>query len=225
MPDNPTCVRHARRVDVEALKEAHPIQDVVARYGVALRRQGRASVGRCPFHDDQGRPNFYTWPDTHSWFCFRCAVGGDAIRFVEMAEGVDFLEAVERLTGGARAGQLLPCGPHVNTASATSQAPVAFAGRDHDEVAVLRAATWLYHERLLADSTALAYLRRRGSTGPPPSPAASGTPRAISSSPHCAGSVYHLGQRCGSACSPAPVGSSWAAASWYPSCGRETRSG
>ena len=92
-------VQHAARVDVEALKEAHPVQEVLAAYGVELRRQGRAAVGRCPFHADHGRPNLHVWADTASWFCFRCCVGGDVLRFVELAEGLSFREAVQHLTG------------------------------------------------------------------------------------------------------------------------------
>jgi DNA primase catalytic core len=148
-------------VDVEALKEAHPIGDVVASYGVELRRQGRGWAGRCPFHDDQGRPNFFVWPGTRSWWCFRCDLGGDVLRFVELAESVGFLEAVERLTGGARAGartarRAPPPSP------VPRAAPVALDERGPEELAVLRTATSLYHHRLLADSAALAYLQRRG---------------------------------------------------------------
>jgi DNA primase len=158
---NSTVWRRAARVDLEALKEAHPIQDVVARYGVELRRQGRCWVGRCPFHHDRGRPNFFVWPDTRSWWCFRCDLGGVVLRFVELAESVGFLEAVERLTGGARAGartarRAPPPAP------VPRAAPVAVDDRGPEELAVLRTATSLYHHRLLADSAALMYLQRRG---------------------------------------------------------------
>jgi hypothetical protein len=52
-------------VDVEALKRAHPIEEVAGSLGIELRRLGRALVvGRCPLHDDRGRPNFHVWPQT-----------------------------------------------------------------------------------------------------------------------------------------------------------------
>jgi DNA primase len=60
-------VSPARRVDTAALKSAHPIADVVARYGVDLRPCGRTLVGRCPFHADQGRPNLTVYPATASY--------------------------------------------------------------------------------------------------------------------------------------------------------------
>jgi hypothetical protein len=37
------------RFDTEALKTAHPVEDVVAGYSVDLRPSGRVLVGRCPF--------------------------------------------------------------------------------------------------------------------------------------------------------------------------------
>ena len=59
------------RIDTDALKLAYPIGDVVARYGVELKRQGRAMVGRCIFHPDGGRPNLYIYADSESWRCYR----------------------------------------------------------------------------------------------------------------------------------------------------------
>ena len=93
--------RRIRDIDVAALKQAHPIEAVIRRYAVELRRVGRSLSGRCPFHDDQGRPNLYVWPETGSWFCFRCALGGDVIHFVELAEKLSFREAIDRLDGSA----------------------------------------------------------------------------------------------------------------------------
>ncbi|MBV9899277.1 MAG: hypothetical protein JO020_34405, partial [Chloroflexi bacterium] len=40
----------------------HPIAEVVAQYGIDLRRSGSALVGRCPFHADGGRPNLTLFP-------------------------------------------------------------------------------------------------------------------------------------------------------------------
>lgn len=49
--------------------------------------------------------------------------------------------------------------------SFSSQAPRQRAScdeRDPEELGVLRAATWLYHQRLLTDPGALSYIERRG---------------------------------------------------------------
>ncbi len=157
--DGASYARRGVRVDVEALKQAHPIEEVVERYGIQLRRQGRAAVGRCPFHADGGRPNLHVWADTRSWWCFRCNAGGDVIRFIELAEAVTFREAVERLTGSPNhrpVRAVLPPPP------AAVRTPAGFQQRDADELIVLRATTLLYHQRLLTDPKALAYLEQRG---------------------------------------------------------------
>ena len=85
--------------DVAAIKASHPIAGVVAGYGIALRPAGKALVGRCPFHEDTGRPNLHVYPTTGSYFCFRCGKGGDAIDFVMRRERLGFLAACDRLQG------------------------------------------------------------------------------------------------------------------------------
>src|SRR3954447_38480 len=98
----------AQRFDVTAIKRAHPITEVVLGYGVELCSRGRALVGRCPFHDDGGRPNLHVYPATQSWYCFRCALGGDVIDFVERIEGLSFRGAVARLQD-APPTRSIPC--------------------------------------------------------------------------------------------------------------------
>ena len=52
----------ASRVDTDLLRQQHPIVDVIAQYGIELRRRGSAFTGRCPFHVDRGRPNLAAYP-------------------------------------------------------------------------------------------------------------------------------------------------------------------
>jgi DNA primase len=144
------------RYDAEALRREHPIADVVASYGIALRPSGRALVGRCPFHPDGGRPNLHVYPDTGSFYCFRCAVGGDAIEFVRRRENVGFGEACRRLAG---------LGP--TSASPPSARPPARRERRWDrltleEQVVMNTACALYQHALWREPRALAYLRERG---------------------------------------------------------------
>src|SRR5260370_577723 len=88
------------RADLDALRQTHPNAEVISRSGVELQPRGRAMVGRCPFHDDRGRPNLYVYPDRQSFYCYRCQVGGDVIDFVRRRENVGFAEACRRLAGG-----------------------------------------------------------------------------------------------------------------------------
>lgn len=146
-----------QRIDTDALKRSRPISEVVASYGIELRSSGRTLVGRCPFHTDGGRPNLFVYPTTDSFYCFRCGIGGDAITFVEQIEGIDFREAVTRLCVSGPAISWLP-----------RISPVPTKRRDRstswgvEEWACLAAAVELYHNRLLTDSRALAYVERRG---------------------------------------------------------------
>lgn len=143
------------RVDVAELRRTHSIADVVARYGVELQPRGRILVGRCPFHDDRGRPNLYVYPETNSFYCFRCAIGGDVIDFIRRTENVGFPEACRRLAGLPLA---LP-GPVPE--------PPRRRGRRWDrltieEQVVLNTACALYQRALWRTPEALAYVRARG---------------------------------------------------------------
>jgi DNA primase len=61
-----------------------------------LRRVGSRWTGLCPFHDER-TPSFSVDPERGLYHCFGCGVGGDAIRFVQETEALDFPEAVEAL--------------------------------------------------------------------------------------------------------------------------------
>src|SRR5260370_38481547 len=82
------------RVDTAVLKLAHPIAEVVARYGVELKRQGRAMVGRCIFHPDTGRPNLHIYADSESWRWHRCGIGGALPSFLKRPENNAFRKTV-----------------------------------------------------------------------------------------------------------------------------------
>src|SRR5215472_12502632 len=84
-------------IDTEAVRRQHPLADVVAAYGIELRRSGSALVGRCPFHADRGRPNLTVYSLSGRWVCYRCGEKGDVIGFVQQIEHLGFRNAVSRL--------------------------------------------------------------------------------------------------------------------------------
>lgn len=140
------------------LKRDHPVAEVITSYGISLRPAGRALVGRCPFHADRGRPNLYVYAASQSWYCYRCATGGDVIRFIEMIEGVGFRAAIARLVGDRPAMVTPPTRPgRKRPVCRTRHIPPGTAER-----ACLAAAVELYQNRLLADPATLAYLDHRG---------------------------------------------------------------
>lgn len=77
---------------IEQIKVSSNLSSIVAVY-IDLDRYGKA---RCPFHDDR-HASFSIKKDGKYWKCFGCGIGGDVIKFVELIEGVSFLEAVRRL--------------------------------------------------------------------------------------------------------------------------------
>ena len=90
-----------RDEDIAAVRERSPIDEVVGEY-LQLRNAGGGSLkGLCPFHDEK-TPSFNVTPARGLFYCFSCAEGGDAIKFVQKIDGLSFVEAVERLA--ARAG-------------------------------------------------------------------------------------------------------------------------
>jgi len=86
----------AERIDVAAIRAAHPILAVVAAAGVELSGTGRRRLGRCPFHEDRA-PSLVVYPVTASYFCFGCGAGGDVVDFVGRLQGTGFRETAARL--------------------------------------------------------------------------------------------------------------------------------
>lgn len=149
------------RIDTHALKRDHAVDHVVARYGIELRPAGKALVGRCPLHPDGGRPNLHVYPANGSWFCYRCAVGGDVISFVERVERLGFRDAVDRLRATTGAGFAAAAPAYRPIRRQWGRRPTG-AGGGRNERACLAAAVELYHNRLLTEPGALAYVEGRG---------------------------------------------------------------
>lgn len=89
---------------LQELRFKNNISDVISGY-VNLRRRGRNMVGLCPFHGEK-TPSFTVYPETDSFYCFGCGVGGDVIGFIRRAENLDYIDAVKLLA--QRAGMEMP---------------------------------------------------------------------------------------------------------------------
>ncbi len=72
--------------------------DIVRLVGeyVQLKRIGRSVKGLCPFHHEK-TPSFHVNAERHTYHCFGCGVGGNAVDFLMRMENLSFPEAVERL--------------------------------------------------------------------------------------------------------------------------------
>jgi len=96
---------------IEDLRQRVPLSDVVGRR-VKLIRKGRRHSGLCPFHAEK-TPSFSVVDDDGFYHCFGCGVHGDAISFLREMDGLEFMEAVERLAemAGLAVPRTLPQDP------------------------------------------------------------------------------------------------------------------
>jgi phage/plasmid primase-like uncharacterized protein len=74
-----------------------PIETVVAKFGLKVRRQGRELVGPCPTCG--GRDRFAVSPSKQLWNCRGCSLGGDAIDLIRHVDGCSYREALRVLEG------------------------------------------------------------------------------------------------------------------------------
>ncbi len=83
------------RDSIDRLRDAIDMVELVGTK-TDLRRVGSRYTGLCPFHDER-TPSFSVNAADKLFYCFGCQAKGDAIGFVEQAEGLDFVDAVEML--------------------------------------------------------------------------------------------------------------------------------
>lgn len=91
-------------VDADEVRAAADIVAVISSR-MKLRRKGREFVGICPFHEDRS-PSMavITHKGRGFYKCHACGAGGDAVRFVMEFDGVDYPEALRRISDGFTAG-------------------------------------------------------------------------------------------------------------------------
>ncbi|HEX5403955.1 MAG TPA: CHC2 zinc finger domain-containing protein [Pseudonocardiaceae bacterium] len=87
------------RVDVEAVRAANSLAEVIATSGVELTARGHGYVGRCPFHDDH-TPSLSVDGTRGRFHCFGCGAHGDVIDYVTRLTGLGFRDAVQMLQAG-----------------------------------------------------------------------------------------------------------------------------
>ncbi len=141
---------------LDELRARIPLGALIGRR-VRLTRAGRELKGLCPFHAEK-TPSFHVVEDKGFFHCFGCGAHGDAIAFLMRADGLSFMEAVERLA--AEAGLAVPRpSPEVaaaaerlaSLAAIAEAAAEAFARRLH--LPEGRAALGYLHHRGLTDET------------------------------------------------------------------------
>lgn len=147
--------------DIERVRNAVDIAEVIGGY-VTLKRRGAGDLwGRCPFHSEK-TASFHVRSDRGMFHCFGCGKGGNAFTFIMEMERLTFAEAVRLLAD--RAGITL----RERRDSAASER----ARSETDRLTAVNAfaARWFHSHLTGANLTAEAarardYLAGRGVTG------------------------------------------------------------
>ena len=83
------------RTQIDEVKSRVDIVSVIEKY-ITLKKTGKNYTGLCPFHTEK-TPSFTVTPSIQLYKCFGCGESGDAIKFLEKAEHLEFKEALEKL--------------------------------------------------------------------------------------------------------------------------------
>ncbi len=132
-------IEQVKRTDLVALVQAK---------GIELKKNGKGYFGLCPFHADKN-PSLSINPTQNLFQCFGCGAAGDAIRFVELFDHVDFKEAVKRLSGNG-----------FKTAAVKAEPEQPAKGLSVKERKLLARVVSYYQHTLTADSRGLNYLKQ-----------------------------------------------------------------
>ncbi|MEO7747067.1 MAG: DNA primase [Candidatus Saccharimonadales bacterium] len=141
-------------VNTDAKEEVRARLDIEAVIGeyVTLRRAGRNWKGLSPFSDEK-TPSFVVSPEKGIWHDFSSNQGGDVFSFVMQVEGMDFRGALEHLA--RKAGVDLSQFEEKTSSSGLSEKKKRMR-------AMQDTAATFYQRTLLANETAIAYIKKRG---------------------------------------------------------------
>jgi DNA primase catalytic core len=149
--------------DIDRVKRDTDLAALAQSRGVEFKKHGRDLIGRCPFHNDQGTPNFIVSPGKGLWHCMACGKAGNAIQFVQQHDGLSFRHAFELLRTGGKA--IFTARP-LTKQSTVPLLPCPLDA-EADDVTLFAQVVAYYHERLKSlqtatTATARAYLASRG---------------------------------------------------------------
>jgi DNA primase len=145
--------------DLDQVKRQTDLLALVRSRGIELARHGTKDfIGRCPFHDDQSKPNFIVSPAKGLWHCMACGKAGNVIQFVQQHDGVSFRHAFDLLQQG---GPAVFSAQPMQKQSTVPKLPCPLDA-EADDTTLFSQVVSYYHERLKQTPTARAYLASRG---------------------------------------------------------------
>ena len=145
--------RTQERQELDELKARVDLAGLIEASGVALRKVGKNLLGRCPFHDDHNA-SLSVNAEARLWNCLGCEAGGDALRFLQLKEKLEFPQALARLR--ELAGEF-PCDPTPTRPGPDDPLPGGLVRAE-----LLARVAELYHQRWRESPAAQDYLRSRG---------------------------------------------------------------
>lgn len=84
------------REEIDQVRAAADIVELVRARGVELRQVGTRQVGLCPFHAER-TGSFNVNAATNTYRCFGCGEKGDVFSFIMAMDGLPFIDAVRSL--------------------------------------------------------------------------------------------------------------------------------
>ena len=147
-----------RPPDILQVKLAYPLEEVVERAGVRLKRSGpNRLVGLCPLHPDRNA-SFTIYLDRQRFTCFGCKARGDVLDFVQLHERLAGVrEACAWLTGGAA-----PATTRKYPGPQPTRRERRWDRLTLEEQLVMNLAGVLYRDALWRKPAVLRYLHERG---------------------------------------------------------------
>lgn len=146
------------QIDASIIDQIKDRVDIVELIGkqLKLKRSGGNYFANCPFHKEKSA-SFSINSVKQYYHCFGCGASGNAITFIMHYDGVDFVEAVQRLA--SKVGIVIPTTNMVKLTKAQVQEQKQ---HKHDLESTIMRAVKFYQSNLANSSLATNYLLDRG---------------------------------------------------------------
>ncbi len=140
---------------IEKVLSRVDIVNVISRY-IPLTKKGKNFWGCCPFHHEK-TPSFSINEERQFYHCFGCKESGNAIKFVQKSESIDFMDALKIVAEMAKLE--VPQFKRSDSGKASINKE-----KKQTLFALLRDAGRHYHENLASDKAKIAreYIEHRG---------------------------------------------------------------
>ncbi len=110
-------------VDFRAIKQAVPLSQVLARYGIKLKKSGKELRGRCPVHNGEGEDSFNASTEKNVFHCFSCRAKGNVLDFVAAMENCSLRQAALLLSDWFALPSIQPAVTNGNNEKASQPKP------------------------------------------------------------------------------------------------------